>query len=161
MESKIIFSETQLLRQNSFIYVVYFAGLVLILSSAHYFSNNGFNSTFFVVLVVILFINILVITAKLSFIVTEDELRICYFPFTFSKVIIIKKEEIRNISIQIYDPISEFGGWGFRIASKKKAYSTRGNNAIVIEKTNGKLIYVGTQKANEFEKVIDIFFKRS
>ena len=161
MESKIIFSETQLLRQNSFIYIVYFVGLVLILFSAYYFSHNGFNSTLFVSMVIILFTNILVITAKLSFTVTEDELRICYFPFTFFKVIIIKKEEISNISIQIYDPISEFGGWGFRIAGKKKVYSTKGNSAIVIEKTNGKVIYVGTQKANQFEKIIDIFFKRS
>ena len=60
--------------------------------------------------------------------------------------------DLEKAWVRKYKPISEYGGWGFRIAWIKKtgrAYSVWGNYGLQLQLKNGKKILVGTQNHKE------------
>lgn len=71
-----------------------------------------------------------------------------------------KKEKIEWTAIEkaylrTYSPLKEYGGWGYRLSSKGKAYNVRGNQGLQLELKNGKKILIGTQKAADLERVLN------
>lgn len=64
---------------------------------------------------------------------------------------VIKKnipfETIENAEAVTYSPIREFGGWGIRFGGKKKkAWTIRGNRALLLHLTDGTRFYLGSDK---------------
>lgn len=49
-----------------------------------------------------------------------------------------------------YDPLLDFGGWGFRYSFRKRAwaYSVSGSWAIKVELRGGKRVYIGIKAAD-------------
>ncbi len=53
-------------------------------------------------------------------------------------------EEIEAAEVVRYHPIREFGGWGIRGWGKKKAWTTRGDQAVRLHLTADRMLYVGS-----------------
>ena len=64
---------------------------------------------------------------------------------------IVKKripfDEIESAETVTYSPMGEFGGWGIRMGgNKKKAWTVRGNRALVLRLRDGTRFYLGSDK---------------
>ncbi len=70
---------------------------------------------------------------------------------SFGRLGLIRKripfEEIDEARAVTYSPILEFGGWGIRIGRRRKtAWTVRGNRAVRMDLTNGKVFYLGSDR---------------
>lgn len=154
MDSKVLFQEDQYFRQNKLIYVVYVVIGILIAGLMYLIKNETIDIFSMVALPLLLVVFISLATAKFSISITKEKISFKFFYIFPKKEILFN--DIKNIYVKTYDPISDFGGYGFRISGNRTLYSTSGNTAIVIEKKNGKIVYLGTQKADEFEQIKNI-----
>ena len=64
---------------------------------------------------------------------------------------VIKKKipfsDIEKAEAVTYSPIGEFGGWGIRMGGKKKrAWTIRGNRALLLHLKDGTRFYLGSDK---------------
>lgn len=144
MNNEAIFSETQFSKQNKISYLLYVAAFVILLSSVYMYSTDLFDLFSIILFTVILVIIVLIINSKFTLIITHKGIIYKYFPFILTERT-ISKNDIKMIRTQVYDPVSEFGGWGVRRSNGKKSYSMSGNTAIVVEKKDGEVIYFGTR----------------
>ena len=91
----------------------------------------------------------------------EDAFYYRFFPFQLKRHSILRSE-IAKIYVRKYSPLKEFGGWGIRWGRNgSNAFNTKGNMGVQIELTSGKSILFGTQKPEEWEKVIKEMFADS
>ncbi len=60
-------------------------------------------------------------------------------------------QDIVSMEPVTYSPIKEFGGWGLRGMGKKKAWTARGNQALVFTLTDERRIYVGSDQPSKLE----------
>lgn len=68
----------------------------------------------------------------------------------------IGMEEIEQWNVGKYNPIADFGGYGYRKSlSGKTAYNIRGNKGLHIKLKTGKELLLGTQKPDELRKAIE------
>ncbi|WP_299055528.1 hypothetical protein [uncultured Polaribacter sp.] len=89
-----------------------------------------------------------------------DEIGIHYqfFPIHFSYKT-IPWQEIENAHVRTYDPIGEYGGWGFKGGAfwnkkKGKCINISGDIGIQLKLNNGKKLLIGTQKKEEAMQVL-------
>lgn len=61
---------------------------------------------------------------------------------------ILRTESVR------YSPLLEFGGWGVRFRGKKRAWTARGNRAVVLHLMDGTRLYVGSDHPYALEERI-------
>ncbi len=80
----------------------------------------------------------------------KDAIVYRFFPFEWRKIR-LGRDQIDYIEIREFNPISDFGGWGLRYDHRKDrvAYFLSGKSGIVITKTNGKKLILGTGKSAE------------
>ena len=92
---------------------------------------------------------------KLETIITSKGIQFGFKPFQ-RKGISYSWNEINSIEVTKYNPLTDFGGWGWRISLKGKgqAYTISGNHGILIKLKNGKVRLVGTKKPDEVERVL-------
>ena len=62
--------------------------------------------------------------------------------------------DIASLESVRYRPIVEFGGWGVRGWGKKKAWSARGDQAVILTLVDDRLIYVGSDHPRRLEERI-------
>ena len=74
-----------------------------------------------------------------------------------------KWSDIHKVYVRKYNPIQEYGGWGYKTGFGKasKAYNVKGNMGLQIELNTGKKILIGTQKPEELERAIQKMKDRS
>jgi hypothetical protein len=75
-----------------------------------------------------------------------------------SKALKVNWSEIEKAYVRDYSPLKDYGGWGYRLSTKGKAYNVRGNKGLQLELKNGQKILIGTQKAEALERVINAAF---
>ena len=64
-------------------------------------------------------------------------------------------KEIKSATIRKYNPIREYGGWGYRISfTKRQALTTKGNRGIQLIFNDGNELLLGTQQP---EKIAELF----
>ena len=63
-------------------------------------------------------------------------------------------ETITKAEAVTYSPLMEFGGWGIRMRGKKRAWTVRGNRAVRMELTDGKVFYLGSDRPERFAEWI-------
>lgn len=121
------------------------------LRSYYYFSSINVKDLIplLITLTVILFFTV----AKLETCIDEEGIRYRFFPLqrTFR---FIRKEDIKKIAVERYDPLSDYGGRGIRFGQKGWAYNVRGNIGIAVEMHSGKRILLGSQRNEEELKAI-------
>ena len=54
--------------------------------------------------------------------------------------------EIRQAEAVEYRPIAEYGGWGIRGFGKKRALNARGNRGVLLTRTDGSTLMIGSQE---------------
>ncbi|MEP2937075.1 MAG: hypothetical protein ABJM06_01690 [Gilvibacter sp.] len=95
--------------------------------------------------------------------IDDQGVHVHFYPFKRSPRL-IPWDEITKIYTREYSPISEYGGWGYRVKLFKgagAAYNVKGNIGIQMELTNGKKILIGTQKQTEADSVINYYTNKS
>jgi hypothetical protein len=59
--------------------------------------------------------------------------------------------QIESMETVTYHPIKEFGGWGLRGSKQKRAWTARGNRAVVLTLDDGRRVYVGSDEPARLE----------
>lgn len=60
---------------------------------------------------------------------------------------LVSFEEIEDVEPVRYSPVREFGGWGIRFGGGgRKAWTIRGDGAVVLTLDNGTRFYVGSER---------------
>lgn len=63
----------------------------------------------------------------------------------------IPLDEIESLKCVTYRPLREFGGWGLRGSRTKRAWTARGNRAVVLTMNDGRRIYIGSDDPARLE----------
>ena len=84
-----------------------------------------------------------------------------FFPFHFSLKTILWID-ITKAYVRTYDPIGEYGGWGFKGGAfwnrgKGKCINVSGDVGIQIEFKNGKKLLIGTQKESDTKRILETY----
>lgn len=162
-----VFNETQ--RFNQWWLQLIFIVLLLFVAYAiyqWYFTNEaignvGPNDSYGQLIVIVSIFPILTLFyfLKLRTEIDESGIHYQFLPFHFST----KKmawTDIQNCYVRTYNPIMEYGGWGYRTSlGKGRAYNVKGNIGIQVELKSGKKVLLGTQKEDEAKQIIQRYFK--
>ena len=147
-----IFIETQKFKQT-LVFSILFSVILLMTTLflvQYYFhqkvgnnpiSNNGY----LIIITILIFICVLFYFTKLQTQISETGIAYKFLPFNLS-FIEFGWDEIESICIRNYDPLLEFGGWGFRYSLKYGvAVTTSGSVGIQMILKNKKRVLIGTQ----------------
>lgn len=158
----LVFQEIQRLRQW---WILVFQLTVLGLISYGLISQLIFNIPFgdkpisdsvLILIAILIYLFMLTLfSIKLETMISPKGIQFGFKPFQ-RKGISYSWNEIQSIEVSKYNPLSDFGGWGWRISLKGKgqAYTISGNQGILIKLKNGKVRLVGTKKPDEVERVL-------
>lgn len=83
--------------------------------------------------------------------ITSEGIEIAFRPFSSRRIF---RSEIKKAYVRKYSPIGEYGGWGYRIGSKGKAYNVSGEFGLQLELNSGESILVGTQHPEILEELM-------
>lgn len=119
-------------------------------------SNNGLIWSGILSVSLVSAVFILLLSANLVTEVWTDGLRY-KFPPLVPKLKYIPLTDIVSAEVEKYNPIAEFGGWGWRkkLIRKKTAYNVSGNIGLRITKKDGYQILFGTRKQEEMKRAIE------
>lgn len=111
----------------------------------------------FLILVILILIGIgLPVTffsIKMTTMVSGDKIVIRFFPFRSRE---INMGDIKSAVAIDYRPVPEYGGWGIRWApGRGMAYNISGTRGVKIDLLGGKMILIGSQRADELEAAIN------
>ena len=84
--------------------------------------------------------------------VSEDSVLINYMPLTKTS---IPLADIQEAEARTYRPLQEYGGWGIRRRSNRRAYNVSGNSGVEITLHDGRKIMIGSQKAEELALAVN------
>ena len=97
-----------------------------------------------------------ILSIRLETIIREDGIDVRLFPFHI-KFKHFQWTELKKAYVRQYSPLGEYGGWGLRwgIFGSGTAYNISGNMGLQLVLQNGKKILVGTQKAEECQRILE------
>jgi len=69
--------------------------------------------------------------------------------------------EVESAEAVTYSPLGEFGGWGIRMGrDKKRAWTVRGNRALLLHLKDGTSFYLGSDKPERILQWVTTGMKR-
>ena len=160
-----IFEESQKFIQT-WVMIVLLVGLIApLLAIANQWNektDKSFTSNLdlIVSLIIIASIVLFIISVKLKTRIDNEGIKYQFFPL-HSKLNTINWNEINKVYIRKYNPISEYGGWGFKggffFRRKGTAFNISGNIGIQLELKNGKKLLIGTKQKEKVEQVLNYY----
>ncbi|UIR55420.1 hypothetical protein LZQ00_14235 [Sphingobacterium sp. SRCM116780] len=114
------------------------------------FSQFSLNPGFWIVFCIIALFSVI----RLKTTINTEGINIQFFPFLL-KSKIIPWTEIGKIYVRDYNPIGDYGGWGYRNGSEGKAYNTKGKQGLQLIFKDGSKLLIGTQKRDELENIVE------
>lgn len=98
--------------------------------------------------IVLIGVTLMVLKTKMITEITYTEIRVKYLPFK-RKFISYSWNEISDFKIRKYNPVMEYGGWGYNkgVNRRKTALNVAGNEGIELTLNNGKKVMIGTQSS--------------
>ncbi len=105
----------------------------------------------------------LIFSIKLKTKIDDQGVHYQFVPF-HSNFKLFSWKEIKTCHIRKYNPVLEYGGWGFRtgfLRNRGSAYNIKGNQGIQIELKTGKKILLGTQQSSLANQVISKYINQS
>jgi len=159
-----VFLETQRFNQWWFrLIMILVATISIVAMVMSYQSVNSEPAAFWVSFVAGFFT--LIIILSLVFLIKLDtkidELGIHYgFWPIYLKLKFISWSDVKECSVIKYNPILDYGGWGYKMGffrKKGSAMSVRGNIGIQIVFKSGKHLLIGTQRKEDAEKVLETY----
>jgi hypothetical protein len=93
---------------------------------------------------------------------TIDERGIHYRFLPFHKTTkTISWKDLEDCEVRKYSPLSEYGGWGYKLHfGGNGALNVKGNMGIQLKLKSGKQLLIGTQKPEEAQLVINRYYKK-
>jgi len=88
---------------------------------------------------------------RLTIEVTGEDICIHFYPLTRR---VIPMADIVQAEASTYQPIWEYGGWGIRGIGSRRAYNVSGNQGVELTLRDGRVVMVGSQRADEMERAI-------
>lgn len=104
--------------------------------------------------IISLLVTLLIATTRLDTMIKNDGIYVRFFPFHLK----YKKHPWNTISqifVRKYSPLSEYGGWGYRLGAKGRAFNISGNQGIQLIFTDGSKLLIGTNRPNEVKESLD------
>ena len=96
----------------------------------------------------------LFIYSKLYVTIDERAIYYRYPPFVNSEKT-LTKTDIKEAYVRKYEPIWEYGGWGYRIRpGKGRAMNVSGNQGLQLILSDGKQLLIGTQKPEQMRQAV-------
>lgn len=122
-------------------------------------NNPMSNSGFIVLIFLLIFLFGSIFMMRLETKIDEKGVRFGFYPFQ-SNGKFYSWYEIADISVVKYNPLIDYGGWGWRISltGKGQAYNVSGDKGIQIKLKSGKQRLIGTQIPEEATKIINHHF---
>ncbi|RCW91596.1 hypothetical protein [Winogradskyella arenosi] len=156
-----IFKEEQRFNQTWLIVLMLISSLVpLALFINDYLKNPETYSVteLLLLLSILIFVGCFIFFIKLSTKIDQHGIHYKFFPIHRSFKI-IPWTAIERIHVKTYDPISDYGGWGFKGGalwnrSKGQSITVSGDIGIQIILKNGKKLLIGTQQPQAAERSI-------
>ena len=120
----------------------------------HPHSNKGLILIYVFILVLTIFLTLLV---RLETRISHEGVYVRFYPFQ-QKFKSYSWSRISNAFVRTYNPLKEYGGWGFRLSLYKsgKAYNVSCNNGLQIILSDGSKILIGTRKEQELIETLKI-----
>jgi len=116
--------------------------------------NVGFWIGITITLLIVLLFRFLTLETEIN----ENGVTYQFYPFHRNKRH-IDWNNLKKIYVRKYRPISEYGGWGYRVGLSGVAYNIKGNQGIQLKFKSGKKLLIGTQKPKEAQQIINKYFK--
>jgi len=109
-------------------------------------------------LVLMVFASLLILSIRLRTKIDENGIYYQFYPINFNEKF-IPWSDISKCYVRKYNPLTEYGGWGYRSGfgfgrGRGKALNIRGNQGIQLELKNSKKLLLGTQKRAEAAMVL-------
>jgi hypothetical protein len=160
--SELIYSEKQTYRNSImiwvplevlffFIYSFYRQYFLHLPFGNHPMSDTGF--IFVLIGFILFFVFFLSITLETK--INEKGISVRFFPIQLNPTF-YNWDELTKVEVVRYNPILEYGGWGYRgfKNSYKRALNISGNKGIKIYFFDGKSLLVGTQKSDDLKFIL-------
>lgn len=87
-----------------------------------------------------------VLLMRLTTTVTPDAISVKYGFLYRTR---IPLSEVARAEAVEYAPIREYGGWGIRGSSRRRALNARGNQGVLLTRSDGTTLLVGSQNPRE------------
>ena len=162
MENDILFSETQKFKQW-WIWLIllgingqsFYAIYIQVIKEQPYGNNPMSDMGLFISAGLMLLLTVLFFTFRLETKIENDGIYVKFFPFHLS----YKHYGWNKISksyVRKYNPILEYGGWGFRLGifGKGRAFNVSGNQGLQLEFNDRKKLLIGTNKPVELTETL-------
>lgn len=120
----------------------------------HPMTDTGLMIAFTLVVVVISFLFFLLVFAKLTTQIDNRGINYKFYPF-HHRFHSIGWDVVDHCNVVAYQPVKEFGGWGFRYFKNKRAYNVAGDKGLQLILKNGKKLLIGTQKGSELSSFLN------
>jgi hypothetical protein len=113
--------------------------------------NTGLLITTIVMLLFTIFFWLLRLDTEIK----KDGIYYRFYPFQLSYKQ-ISWDRISKSFVRQYSPLTEYGGWGFRIGifGNGQAFNVSGDKGLQLVYDNNKKFLIGTQNADEIEKTL-------
>lgn len=100
----------------------------------------------------------ILLSSRLKSKISEEGIYVQFVPFHFSPHF-YPWEAIYSAEVVRYNPLSDFGGWGYRISlrGKGKAYNVKGDQGIQLIMNDGKKLLIGTQLPQEAQRILSLY----
>jgi hypothetical protein len=84
--------------------------------------------------------------------VDSREVRLRFWPLADVRV---PRAQVASVEAVTYSPIGEYGGWGVRWGGRRNwCYNVSGDRGVRVTRTDGSLILIGSQHADELAEAI-------
>ncbi len=120
------------------------------------FGDNPMSDTALIISAsLMLLFSVLIRWVSLQTIINAQGIYVRFYPFQRSYRA-FPWEAVTTIQVRTYDPIGEYGGWGYRIGFGEvgKAYNVAGNQGIQLILEDQSRFLIGTQKPTEAAEVL-------
>ncbi|MFY9552719.1 MAG: hypothetical protein WAU32_16350 [Thermoanaerobaculia bacterium] len=108
--------------------------------------TQGFAPWAYALLALLATILVAALTVRQTTTVAADAVTVRFGPFFQTR---IPLSDIRQAEATAYRPIRDYGGWGIRGFGRRRALNTRGNRGVLLTRTDGSTILIGSQKPRE------------
>lgn len=118
------------------------------------FGNNPTSDMALIIITVsILLVTLVLLSLKLITFINKDGIFVRFYPIQIKRKCFLW-DEIEQAYIRKYNPVMEYGGWGYRWALSSKAYNVSGTIGLQLVLKNGKKILIGTNNPEELTEVL-------
>ncbi|MEP7133153.1 MAG: hypothetical protein ABI914_08300 [Acidobacteriota bacterium] len=107
---------------------------------------QGFGPWLYAVAALLVLIALSLATLQMKTTVAPDAVTV---RFGFLSTTRIPVSEIARAEAVAYRPIRDYGGWGIRGLGRRRALNVRGDRGVLVVRTNGATVLIGTQNPRE------------